>query len=309
MATTLRFRDNGTFTVLQFTDIHWHTGEKADQPTRELMQMALREEQPDLVILSGDVVEGCGSPDPRAAYRQVVACIEEQGIPWAAVFGNHDDECGNSRQELLAAQLEHPHCLSQAGPDGLTGVGNYTLELYGATGDQVKAVLYLLDSNAYAPFLHGLYDWIHEDQIEWYRERSRAYTAANGGKPLPALAFFHIPLPEYDTVWNTATCYGTKLESVCCPRVNSGFFKALVEMGDVTGTFVGHDHINDYWGELEGIRLCYGRATGFNTYGREGFQRGARVIRLHEGVRGFDTWLRLADGSVVTEQPEHRPED
>ncbi len=39
------------------------------------------------------------------------------------------------------------------------------------------------------------------------------------------------------------------------------------------GTFVGHDHVNDFVGDLYGIRLCYGRATGFNTYGRQGFTR------------------------------------
>lgn len=79
-------------------------------------------------------------------------------------------------------------------------------------------------------------------------------------------------------------------------------------MKDVRGTFVGHDHINDYWGELHGIRLCYGRATGYNTYGKEGFPRGARIIQLTEGEADFQTWLRLDDGSVVVNQPEHLPE-
>lgn len=103
------------------------------------------------------------------------------------------------------------------------------------------------------------------------------------------------------------TCYGHKFESVCSPKVNSGFFEALLQMGDVLGTFVGHDHVNDYGGELHGIRLHYGRATGYGTYGREGFERGARMIRLYEVQRRFDTWLRLADGSVVTQQPQHLP--
>ena len=79
------------------------------------------------------------------------------------------------------------------------------------------------------------------------------------------------------------------------------------EMKDVVGTFVGHDHVNDYFGDLHGIRLCYGRASGYNTYGRDRFLRGARVIRLREGERQFQTWLRLSDGSLVSEQPEHRP--
>ena len=124
---------------------------------------------------------------------------------------------------------------------------------------------------------------------------------------MPALAFFHIPIPEYDEVWDFHNCYGVKYENVCCPRINTGFFAAMHEMGDVMGTFVGHDHVNDFWGELHGIRLCYGRGTGYNTYGRDGFLRGARVIQLSEGKRGFETWLRLANGSIITNQPAHAP--
>jgi hypothetical protein len=90
--------------------------------------------------------------------------------------------------------------------------------------------------------------------------------------------------------------------------VNSGFFAAMVERGDVMGTFAGHDHINDYEGELYGIRLCYGRGSGHSCYGQDGFQRGARVIRLRQDQRGFDTWVRQDDGSVVDDPPLHQPQ-
>lgn len=81
----------------------------------------------------------------------------------------------------------------------------------------------------------------------------------------------------------------------------------MVEMGDVMGTFVGHDHGNDFWGTMHGIRLCYGRTTR-NTYLNKPFLTGARVIKLRAGERSFDTWLHLEDGTVIREQPEHKPE-
>jgi len=102
-------------------------------------------------------------------------------------------------------------------------------------------------------------------------------------------------------------CYGHKFDDVCCPRLNSGLLAAMVEMGDVVGAFVGHDHVNDFWGMHHGIRLCYGRATGYNTYGREGFPRGARIIQLRRDTHRFTSWLRLDDGSVVREQPAQQP--
>lgn len=69
---------------------------------------------------------------------------------------------------------------------------------------------------------------------------------------------------------------------MCCPKINTGLFAAMHLAGNVRGVFAGHDHVNDYEGMLYGVRLCYGRATGYNTYGKDAFQRGARVIRLHE---------------------------
>lgn len=303
----LNFREDGTFVIVQFTDIHWRNGTEPDQSSRVLMESVLDAEQPDLIVYTGDVIAGKGCDDPAESYRAAVALAEERGIPWAAVFGNHDDEGTLSREQLAQVQLEHRHCLSQIGPSDIAGTSNYILQVQ--DGSQTAALLYMLDSGSYSPLeAIGGYDWFRRDQIEWYIAQSRRFTGGNGDQPVPALAFFHIPLPEYDEVWNFHTCYGQKLEAVCSPRMNTGMFAAMVEMGDVMGTFVGHDHVNDYTGELHGIHLCYGRATGYNTYPRDHSPRGARMIRLHKGERRFDTWLRLDDGSVVTEQPEHAPE-
>jgi Calcineurin-like phosphoesterase len=303
-----RFRSDGTFTIVQLTDVHWHNGEPADLQTRALIERVLDAERPDLVALTGDILGGKDVDDPARAYVEAVRPIEERGIPWAAVFGNHDDEASLSRLDLLDVWRAQPHCLSERGPEAITGVGNYVVRVGSAGTDSLAAALYFIDSNSYSGSKRTQYAWIAQDQLAWYLETSRTlrrqYATANA---LPALAFFHIPLPEYDEVWDLQVCRGSKYEQVCCPPINSGFFAALVEAGDVMGCFVGHDHINDYEGELSGIRLCYGRGTGDACYGRKGFQRGARVIRLREGERSFSTWVRLADGTVITDSVLHPP--
>jgi hypothetical protein len=304
----LHFRSDGTFTIVQLTDVHWHNGEPADLRTRALIERVLDAERPDLVALTGDILGGKDVDDPARAYGEVVRPIEERGIPWAAVFGNHDDEAKLSRLELLDAWRAHPHCLSERGPEKITGVGNYVVRVGSAGTASLAAALYFLDSNSYSDLRGGQYAWIARDQIGWYLETSRALGEEyDPEKSLPALAFFHIPLPEYDQVWDLKVCRGSKFEPVCCPARNSGFFAALVEAGDVMGCFVGHDHINDYEGELSGIRLCFGRTTGDACYGKKGFQRGARVIRLREGERRFSTWVRLADGTIITDPAPHLP--
>lgn len=298
MSKKLKFRGDGSFVIVQFTDIHWQNGNKLDQKSRVLMENIIQAEQPDLIVYTGDVIAGGGCEDPGRSYHEAIEAAEKHGIPWAAVFGNHDDEGSMSRRQLLAVQQQMRHGLSQEGPADIAGVSNYILEIEGES--QPAALLYFMDSGSYSPIASvGGYDWFRRDQIDWYLSNSRAYTMKNEGRPLPALAFFHIPLPEYNDIWNHHTCYGNKLEEVCCPKLNTGMFAAMVEMGDVLGTFVGHDHVNDYMGELHGIHLCYGRASGYNTYPKYNFSRGARIIRLYKDERRFDSWLRLDDGTVV----------
>jgi hypothetical protein len=156
------------------------------------------------------------------------------------------------------------------------------------------ASLCFIDSGSYAADGDG-YACVAPPQIDWLcgvlRTRPRA---------VPVLVFLHIPLPEFETVWDADRCRGSKHESVNCPAHNSGLFDALRAAGRVLGIFAGHDHLNDYEGARSGIRLCYGRATGYGSYGRDGFARGARVIRIDEGRRDFDTWLRLDDGTIAS---------
>ncbi|MCR2807806.1 metallophosphoesterase family protein [Paenibacillus soyae] len=293
----LRFNEEGAFTILQFTDLHWTNGDEPDRRTESLMERVIAQEKPDLIVFTGDLIYSEECENIAEALKGAVSAASRSGVPWAAVLGNHDAEAGATREELLSLLRRQEGSLTGHTP-GIQGYGNYVLTVEGDDG-KPAAALYFLDSGDYSKLkqIDG-YAWIGRDQIDWYAVQSRALAERNGGESLPALAFFHIPLPEYGTVWEKGGCLGYKHEKVCCSNINSGLFAAMLERGDIMGTFAGHDHINDFSGELYGIRLAYGRASGYNTYGKEGFPRGARVIRLREGARTFESWLRLDDGTV-----------
>lgn len=207
MDKNLKFRKDGTFVIVQFTDVEFidefdvdPDSPKLDAETKSLMEMVIREEQPDLIVFTGDVIASARTKDPMASFRKAVAVAENSGIPWAAVFGNHDSEGIVARAEMHRLQLEHQYCVAKEDPPGISGAGNFTLTVMNDRGE-AGAALYFLDSGDYSPF--GGYDWIRRDQIDWYVSESKALTGQNGGTPLPALAFFHIPLPEYNEVWET----------------------------------------------------------------------------------------------------------
>jgi 3',5'-cyclic AMP phosphodiesterase CpdA len=307
---SLRFRDDGTFTIVQFADVHYGGAAPEDALSLKLIDTVLELERPDLAVFTGDLIRR-GS-DARIQFAEVTSCAENAGIPYAFVFGNHDSRKDATRAELMEQERRRPYCMAEAGPESVSGVGNYTLQIGSSRAAQAPAAaLYFFDTDCNAPDRErsgGRGEWIDRDKVDWYAGES-ARLAKLCGVPLPALAFFHIPLPEYVQLWQTRTCYGYKNAEVRCPALNVGLFAAMVKRGDVMGTFVGHDHSNDYWGELAGIRLCYGRISGFNGKVEGGLQRGARLIRLREGERGFDTWLRLADGTAVLNQPEHAPDE
>lgn len=307
MVGTISFRNDGTLTIMHLTDYHWIDGGAADRRTLALTEELIAAERPDLIVLTGDIIHKRLTADPLAGFERALAAVVASGIPWAFAFGNHDLEAPVATSEIVSLLQRLPNSLFEPGPASVRGHSNYVVPIRGSRTPQAAALLYLLDSGAKTtqPFAGSA--WIDRSQIGWYAEQSAAFTAANGGAPLPALAFFHIPLPEYNEVWDFHTCYGSKNTNVSCPKVNSGLFAAMVEMGDVLGTFVGHNHHNDFYGDLHGIRLGYSRLSGYGL-GREEYPRGARIIRLHEGVRRFETWQRLDDGSVLRHPPEHPPE-
>ena len=300
-AQQLKFGEDKKFKIVQFTDVHWVADSVASDEAGVRMNEVLDAEKPDLVIFTGDVIYG------RPADKSMRCALEptiKRGIPFAVTFGNHDDEVGMNRQELYEFIKDMPGNLTST-VEGISGVTNFILPVKASDGSKDAALLYVFDSNAYSTLKHIKgYGWVKPDQVQWYLNESKKYTEANGGTPLTALSFFHIPLPEFhEAVSNEGSfLVGTRKEKACAPEINTGLFAAMQEAGDVLGVFVGHDHVNDYAVSWKGIMLCYGRYTGGKTvYHDMPGGNGARVIELTEGERQFRSWIRLEGGKVIND--------
>lgn len=295
----LKFNKDRRFKIVQFTDVHWVYGNDASQEAATLMAEVLDAERPDLVVLTGDLVY---AKPAGKALQKVLEPILKRGLRFAVTWGNHDDEHDMARAQLSHFIEDLPGNLSST-TEGISGITNYILPIEASEGDYDAATLYIFDSHSYSN-IKGVkgYGWIENDQIEWYKKSSKSFTAKNQGKPLPSLAFFHIPIPEYrEAAASTGNfMVGTRKENVCSPEINTGLGAAMLECGDMMGVFVGHDHVNDYATTWRGILLCYGRFTGGNTvYNNISGGNGARIIELREGERSFKTWIRLKDGKII----------
>ena len=283
---SVAFRE-GKLKIVQLTDIHWDPQSKNCAQTAQTIEAVLALEKPDIAMLTGDVVTEKPGPE---GWKAIIALLEKAQVPFTVMMGNHDAEV-MPKQEIYDLLTQSPYFIGEKGPETIHGCGNYVVPVYGADHKTTKALLYCIDSNDYPESKdYGTYDWIHFDQIAWYRQTSAHFTKENGGNPLPALAFFHIALPEYDAIPNNGTMLGEKNEGSGASKINSGLFASFIEMGDVMGAFVGHDHDNDFIGTHYQIALAYGRVTGTDAYGD--LERGMRVIELKENERSFDTWVR-----------------
>lgn len=284
----LRFNANKEFKIVQFTDAHVRQDcEEEMRKTVERLRWVIAAELPDVVIFTGDVVTG----EPAVkGWRAILAPTAEANVPFVVVLGNHDREEDLSAEELATIICNYPNSLNSATTEGLDDI---VLEIMSSDGDRPAALLYCIDSNEYSTIdgING-YGWIEFEQIEWYRSTSRHYTEQNGGKPLPAYAFFHIPLPEYKSAADASaeSLVGHREEKECAPEINTGMYAAMKEAGDVVATFVGHDHNNDYIAPYNGIALAYGHFSGDRTV-YNSLYSGVRIIKLSEGERDFETWI------------------
>jgi len=106
----LRFSTSGNFTILQVADLHFSVGpgECRDMdPLREeecrrigadvyslaWLETALDEVKPDLVVLTGDQLNGQETSwDARSTMLKWAPLLYDRGIPWTSIPGNHDEE-------------------------------------------------------------------------------------------------------------------------------------------------------------------------------------------------------------------------
>tara|TARA_R110002111_G_scaffold148374_3_gene215495 strand:+ start:454 stop:1440 length:987 start_codon:yes stop_codon:yes gene_type:complete len=293
----LQFNNDKEFKVVQFTDTHVNVEAGKNMEVFTTIKKILDIEKPDLVVLTGDVAT---DGNPQKTYQAFEKVFEEAKMPWIVTLGNHDSQADLSRKEVSDFLQGLSYCLNN--DKGETyGNSNFVFPVK-SKENKAEALIYIMDSNAYStlkPEVDG-WGWFDHSQVNWYKEKSQQYTKANNDEPLPAIAFFHIPLPEYYQAWSNkeVKAIGKRKEDECGPEINTGMFAAMLESKDIMGTFVGHDHNNDYIGVHHNVALAYGRVTKTKTY-RKAPVEGARIIVLTEGERKFDSWIREVNGRKV----------
>ncbi len=304
----LKFDENGEFKIFNICDIQDEF--PMNKTTVEFIKDMIKLYNPDLVVLGGD--NTTAPKETKAdAIKEICDIFVDTQTYFTFVFGNHDDEQDVSREELFRMYKLYggKYCLAFDAVPELSGVGTHNLTVKSSDGKKIAYNLYMFDSNSYVYDDEGNelgYDCVHADQIEWYKNTSEALKEANGGETVKAMAFQHIIVQEiYDMMFyefpfalGKATLnfdgqsytylpyvYNIKdgflLEAPCPGYYNYGQFDAFVETGDVVAVFSGHDHLNSFTVEKDGVDIVNTPTCSFGTYG-DPTTRGIRMLTINE---------------------------
>lgn len=252
--------------ILLIADVHNRpkTSKKCHDKTLAGIKNAIEKLEYDLIVFLGDTVHG---PDfkemPNEEYAPYLKEVLDLTCdkPFAYIFGNHDDECDMTKEQILDIVSTYPN--------SVTNGRNYIVNM------QDESLLFI-DSGTYYPTDESLYDIVPQDTIDW------AISELQGKK---AIAFQHIIVPdildtmnEYnhfvpflahgDGKWvkfKKGTNYTGKMkERPCPPNINNHELSQLSPC--LKAICFGHDHVNDFELDINGVRIIQCAGSGLNCY-------------------------------------------
>lgn len=270
------------------------------------IEKAIKESNPDLIIVTGDIVYG-EFDDNGKNLLEFINYMDSCKIPWAPVFGNHDNECKLGVTWQCEQFNKAKYCLFNR--NNVTGNGNYNIGIF--NHNKLIRVIYMMDSNgAWHGKTYGyIKDYpsynvdehlermsgIYPDQIEYMRKTCEEIDNINKFKVNKTMCS-HIP-PNFINKFAMDKGYqrtaeeqdkdmfdlggdelidnkdfGTKEEQLGGFGCDSwGIYKTYKDYNFDT-VFVGHEHINNLSIDCDGVRVTFGVKTStFDYHNKVGY--------------------------------------
>ena len=283
---------NEDFRILQLCDIHLSQSDPFEERHALMLNKTIKDADPDLIVLNGDSFTFAD----KSVVTKLFAFIDSYNVPWTFAFGNHDDQGYFSDtyiQETLGSNDLYKNVKFINLPDdNVTGRSNFVINICDNNNNDFFQV-YILESHNYN-FDTLKYDFIKQDQIDWY-ERMVKYETQKAGHVVPSAMYFHIPLPEFFTAWHelkgeTDNLHNSHVPENFDPKASTDefgggpdpssdthLFDKVKELGSTKAISVAHDHINDSVIIYDDVALCFGvHSTDRIYYDKE--KLGGQVI-------------------------------
>ena len=288
------------------SDAAWAT-DKMDEVLFDCLRATVLEAKPDLILMTGDNIYG-EFDDAGTSLQALIEVMESLQIPWAPIYGNHDNE---SRMGVAwqNAQLQNAtYCLFVPRHE-IGGNGNYSIGI--AKNGELQRAVYMMDTN-YCGASEESDDLVKKSlgftdaQKEWVLNLGLRVNSV-AGKTIPSILGYHV---ENHEVWLGAIAAGyedgaadlnsiqyTLGEDVTAQPGDLGFkfgrhngykeegWLEILQTIGADGTFFGHQHVNSLSVMYGGIRWTYGLKTG--AYDQHPSQMGGTLITLSDDGSTF----------------------
>lgn len=306
------------FKILQLSDLHFGQDEgkcyeecKSDIKTINFVRNSISDENIDLVVIAGDLIDFTRVKDLKSALLKALQPILEKKVPFVFTFGESDiDEFANrnfhnDKKEFLSiiSSLDYSYnSFPVAELTGLHGLTNYNLKLFQIPKDTDVSVTNLKDPKAFITILDSEEHRLDSSQINYLYRINQ-----NDGEFLKIfkMIFFHYPLPNYRPLgkFKLVGSYNEKhpLNNKTSKKFRDDFLNCGYHVASV-----GHEHENDAClistsdeGE-KNMWLCYSSVTGDSAETRlsPDFDRRSRIFEVNFDDASLLSWKRKESSTL-----------
>lgn len=260
----------------------WAT-DRMDELCFDYLKEVVAETNPDLILLTGDIIYG-EFDDNGSALTKLIDAMESLDTPWAPIYGNHDNE-SKLGVNWQSAKLEAaPNCLFKQRT--LTGNGNYSVGI--TQGGELKRVFFMLDSNggtgkSSKTMANGhsvTTTGFEQDQIDWYTDAAEKINGAYPGMKYSMV--YHIHQFIFNHGYNKYSTFETPVDIATiqdkvanAPGTDFGYIGKKLDNGWNTDLnvyrdakalgfdshFVGHEHAQSVSLTHDGTLLQFGQKS------------------------------------------------
>ena len=318
-----QLREGTTFSKAQTN--YW-LPELMDERVFNDLNKIIKDVNPDLILITGDLVYG-KYDDAGTSFTKLADFIDGYNIPWAPVFGNHDNE-SKKGADWQCAYLENcKNCLFEQ--KTLTGNGNYSIGI--VQGGELKRVIFMLDSNGCSAMSDETFNNGHskktagfgKDQIQWYTDAANkinsnfsdveftfafhiqiaafadalyeTYSFVNGGET-NSYGDLVVPLNIDEHENKKDTDFGYVGRSLKGPwDADKSVYNGMKALG-ADSILVGHEHCNSASVVYDGIRFQFGQKIG--EYDRINFKSADGTI-IGAGAYSTQLGSEIIGGTVL----------
>lgn len=297
------------FRLLNLTDPQlktdeWEENNQTGKIFKKTAETLIERVLPDLITLSGDL----SYAEDFASYKKFADYFDSFKIPWTCCFGNHDNQGGDEAvQRVVDEYMKHEFFVFEK-CDSLLGNSNCVI-LIEKNGKSAEGII-LMDTHDRVYYkendcgINQAWGYLTLGQLNWYKERVSELKKLGCNDTtlithipinaylLAAKAAFKNPQPDKSIklsdsygadIWNEgyADSYGVLHEPISAYPEDEGAFDLICRLGSTKNIICGHNHVNNWVVNYNGVRFIFGTKTGCGSYW-ESEINGGTVLKINE---------------------------